>query len=170
MPFLYFLLFLFLFPMQLSSFKYQQKLAWWAQMVIDNQLLRSFPLATQGSRHFRFALQNALVGSNGLEPSTSRLSGVCSNQLSYEPSSRSSTPFPIISAKNIGSPVKGVIKFTSKSLLVEVSGIEPLTPCLQGRCSTSWAKPPIFSLRNPKVYANRFVSYQSVKVLNALTK
>ena len=27
--------------------------------------------------------------------------------------------------------------------LVEVSGIEPLTPCLQGRCSTSWAKPPL---------------------------
>ena len=27
----------------------------------------------------------ALVGSNGLGPSTSRLSGVCSNQLSYEP-------------------------------------------------------------------------------------
>jgi hypothetical protein len=26
------------------------------------------------------------VGSNGVEPSTSRLSGVCSNQLSYEPS------------------------------------------------------------------------------------
>ena len=26
-----------------------------------------------------------VVGSNGLEPSTSRLSGVCSNQLSYEP-------------------------------------------------------------------------------------
>ena len=26
-----------------------------------------------------------LVGSNGLGPSTSRLSGVCSNQLSYEP-------------------------------------------------------------------------------------
>ena len=25
------------------------------------------------------------MGSNGLEPSTSRLSGVCSNQLSYEP-------------------------------------------------------------------------------------
>lgn len=27
-----------------------------------------------------------LVGLNGLEPSTSRLSGVCSNQLSYRPS------------------------------------------------------------------------------------
>ena len=48
-----------------------------------------------------------VVGSSGLEPPTSRLSGVCSNQLSYEP------------------------------ILVEVSGFEPLTPCLQGRCSTS---------------------------------
>ena len=26
-----------------------------------------------------------MVGSSGLEPPTSRLSGVCSNQLSYEP-------------------------------------------------------------------------------------
>ena len=48
-----------------------------------------------------------LVGSSGLEPPTSRLSGVCSNQLSYEP------------------------------IMVEVSGFEPLTPCLQGRCYTS---------------------------------
>ena len=31
----------------------------------------------------RFPLR--VVGSNGLGPSTSRLSGVCSNQLSYEP-------------------------------------------------------------------------------------
>ena len=30
-------------------------------------------------------LKRTLVGSNGLGPSTSRLSGVCSNQLSYEP-------------------------------------------------------------------------------------
>ena len=48
-----------------------------------------------------------VVGSNGLGPSTSRLSGVCSNQLSYEP------------------------------IMVEVIGFEPNTPCLQGRCSTS---------------------------------
>ena len=58
-----------------------------------------------------FALIKSLpfrvVGSNGLGPSTSRLSGVCSNQLSYEP------------------------------ILVEVIGFEPMTPCLQGRCSTS---------------------------------
>ena len=46
-----------------------------------------------------------LVGSSGLEPPTSRLSGARSNRLSYEP------------------------------LMVEMSGIEPLTPCLQGRCS-----------------------------------
>ena len=26
--------------------------------------------------------------------------------------------------------------------LVEIKGIEPLTPCLQSRCSPSWAKPP----------------------------
>ena len=26
--------------------------------------------------------------------------------------------------------------------MVETSGIEPLTPCLQGRCSPSWATPP----------------------------
>ena len=51
--------------------------------------------------------QRIVVGSNGLGPSTSRLSGVCSNQLSYEP------------------------------VLVEVIGFEPMTPCLQGRCSTS---------------------------------
>ena len=32
-----------------------------------------------------YFFNKSLVGSNGLEPSTSRLSGVCSNQLSYEP-------------------------------------------------------------------------------------
>ena len=52
------------------------------------------------------------MGQNGLEPSTSRLSVVCSSQLSYWP------------------------------ILVEISGIEPLTSCLQGRRSPSWAKPP----------------------------
>ena len=62
---------------------------------------------TQRKLSFLKLLMSLLVGSNGLGPSTSRLSGVCSNQLSYEP------------------------------ILVEISGIEPLTPCLQGRCSTN---------------------------------
>ena len=48
-----------------------------------------------------------VVGPNGLEPSTLRLSVVRSNQLSYGP------------------------------IMVEISGIEPLTPCLQSRCSPS---------------------------------
>ena len=30
--------------------------------------------------------------------------------------------------------------------VVEVIGFEPMTPCLQGRCSTSWAIPPSFAL------------------------
>ena len=46
-----------------------------------------------------------MVGQNGLEPSTSRLSVECSNQLSYWPT------------------------------MVEIKGFEPLTPCLQSRCS-----------------------------------
>ena len=50
-----------------------------------------------------------MVGLNGLEPSTSRLSGVRSNQLSYKP------PF----------------------YMVEIRRFELLTPCLQGRCSPS---------------------------------
>lgn len=28
--------------------------------------------------------------------------------------------------------------------LVEANGIEPMTPCLQSRCSTNWAMPPVF--------------------------
>ena len=48
-----------------------------------------------------------LVGTNGFEPSTSRLSGVRSNHLSYAP------------------------------ILVEMRRIELLTPCVQGRCSPS---------------------------------
>ena len=63
-----------------------------------------------------------MVGTNGLEPSTSRLSGVRSNHLSYAPiwSFRSSFCIP----------------------LVEMRRIELLTPCLQSRCSPSWATPP----------------------------
>ena len=53
-----------------------------------------------------------LVGLSGLEPPTSRLSGGRSNRLSYKP------------------------------MLVEIIGIEPMTPCLQSRCSPSWAIPP----------------------------
>ena len=36
----------------------------------------------------------------------------------------------------------GEVSFT----LVEMMGIEPMTPCLQGRCSPSWATPPGLSV------------------------
>ena len=76
----------------------------------------------------RFLLKSSLnffemVGPSGLEPPTSRLSGVRSNRLSYGPSSISRHSFAV---------------------MVEMRGIEPLTPCLQSRCSPSWATPPFF--------------------------
>ena len=60
--------------------------------------------------HFR-----VLVGLSGLEPPTSRLSGVRSNRLSYKPS-----------------VVSDARKF---SFRMETKRFELSTPCLQGRCS-----------------------------------
>ena len=53
------------------------------------------------------------------------------------------SPFPWLllftSWVSSGSQFTSFVRFTE---LVEIKGIEPLTPCLQGRCSPSWAKPP----------------------------
>ena len=69
--------------------------------------------------------KSSVVGQSGLEPPTSRLSVVCSSQLSY---------WPIFDFHEY-------LQLHLRSL-VEISGIEPLTSCLQGRRSPSWAKPP----------------------------
>ena len=66
-----------------------------------------------------------LVGLSGLVPPTSRLSGVCSSLLSYKPISKRLARCPSLLLP-----------------LVEMRRIELLTPCLQGRCSPSWATPP----------------------------
>ena len=62
---------------------------WWAQMDSNHRRfgLRDFSNLKTVRKVYTFKPRNKklLVGSNGLEPSTSRLSGVCSNQLSYEP-------------------------------------------------------------------------------------
>ena len=81
----------------------------------------------QFSRYIFHLDFSKLVGLRGLEPPTSRLSGVRSNHLSYKPM------FLIRSCeslKRIG------IRFFLKPL-VEICGIEPQTPCLQSRCSPS---------------------------------
>ena len=77
----------------------------------------------------RFLTASGLVGLDGLEPSTSRLSGVRSNHLSYRP------------LFSLGDFVSNHSSAFS-SWLVEMMGFEPMTPCLQGRCSPNWATPP----------------------------
>ena len=72
------------------------------------------------NEHFRE--QGSLVGPSGLEPPTSCLSGTRSNLLSYEPMWLVSVSF--------------TLGWNFRSL-VEMMGFEPMTPCLQGRCSPS---------------------------------
>ena len=89
-----------------------------------------------------------VVGSNGLEPSTSRLSGVRSNHLSYEPMSvAGSLSQPNLCASAYRCPLPRLpnspldvseTRLGSGGLpVVETNRIELSTPCLQGRCSPS---------------------------------
>lgn len=59
-----------------------------------------------------------MVGLSGLEPPASPLSGVRSDQLSYR-------PFALHTDKASSKPN------------LEPVGVEPTTPCVQSRCSTS---------------------------------
>ena len=72
--------------MQLSIFGFAPKRQFRAFSATGLPISSSLPFS---SRIFGYASPfyslRSLVGSNGLGPSTSRLSGVCSNQLSYEP-------------------------------------------------------------------------------------
>ena len=86
----------------------------------------------QGRRSPNWANPPYDMGLSGLEPPTSRLSGVRSNRLSYKP----------ISWIRGGCPAPCTLILLDISVLVEMNGIEPMTPCLQSRCSPSWATPP----------------------------
>ena len=110
------------------------------------------------------AKRSLVVGLDGLEPSTSRLSGVRSNHLSYRPFSLGDSPFVSILVSQLCVavfPLSLLDRCLSSSLsfpsrfeesllrgitpsfgcrhcrLVEMMGFEPMTPCLQGRCSPS---------------------------------
>ena len=91
------------------------------------------------------------MGLRGLEPPTSRLSGVRSNHLSYKP------------MLVFGD---GRRFFVFRRPVVEMRRIELLTPCLQGRCSPSWATPPYFNLRLMQGPRNLSFSFPRLKVHN----
>ena len=85
-------------------------------------------------RDFHFAERirfhvNFFVGLGGVEPPTSRLSGVRSNHLSYK---------PLQFGKTTHCPA-GLIDFL---LDVELRGFEPRTLCLQSRCSSQLSYSP----------------------------
>ena len=91
-------------------------IVWWSKFQVG--VTRTLPVGA-----------SRLVGLDGLEPSTSRLSGARSSHLSYR---------PVFSGYSVRPSLKVL------PLMVEMKGIEPLTPCLQGRCSPSWATPPFY--------------------------
>ena len=91
-----------------------------------------------------------LVGSSGLEPPTSRLSGECSSLLSYEP-----------------------IQCSSQLVLpamVEMKRFELLTPCLQGRCSPNWATPPYSFLSFSRVPLSDPENRTTIDLPNSFTR
>ena len=102
-----------------------------------------------------------LVGPSGLEPPTSCLSGTRSNHLSYEPvfSTSCSEEWKMKSEELLLkfelvqiSSFSLLTSFSAWFAVVEMMGFEPMTPCLQGRCSPSWATPPSLygNLLSPK--------------------
>ena len=110
--------YMFWIPLSRNSMK-QQSLVASVNFLVEISGIEPLTSCLQGRRSPSWAkppyFASEVVGQNGLEPSTSRLSVVCSSQLSY---------WPI------------------RLLLVESTGIEPVTSCLQGRRSPSWANPP----------------------------
>ena len=79
-----------------------------------------------------------VMGSSGLEPPTSRLSGARSNLLSYEPVLKSLVIFTEIANRLAFGHLALSLQFPFPPVgasRLEMMGFEPMTPCLQGRCS-----------------------------------
>ena len=125
--------------------------SWWnIHPFVFTQFLFSF----QGTTLWRVLPFRKVVGSSGLEPPTSRLSGARSNQLSYEPFSGGLSHSSPSGGDTVGfypphfSTLHRTVEIPSRpflfespfylyAFLVEMMGFEPMTPCLQGRCSPS---------------------------------
>ena len=72
-------------PDPLRARQVLSQLSYTPKIELLNFSYRLFKLAWAGRKCFTFTARPCNLGSSGLEPPTSRLSGVCSNQLSYEP-------------------------------------------------------------------------------------
>ena len=73
-----------------------------------------------------------------------------------------------ISGTHLWSSVLFLLNFTFRFFqpMVEMKGFEPLTPCLQGRCSPNWATPPNGIFNSPwKSNNNNFELCSSSSVL-----
>ena len=78
-----------------------------------------------------------LVGLGRLELPTSPLSGVRSNHLSYRPGQMSEHSRQPTQGRLSSDICPQIIPLSAVLWLVELIGIEPMTPCLQSRCSPS---------------------------------
>jgi hypothetical protein len=63
-----------------------------------------------------------MVGQSGLEPPTSRLSVVCSNQLSYWPSSKQS-PLGSVSVTSLPTAAENSVRFLASPLQIEPASL-----------------------------------------------
>ena len=96
---------------------------------------RSLRNALDLERHTRYRI--TLVGVPGIEPGTSSLSGMRSNQLSYTPDTVPTSPArppTCPPSHGLRSGSSGKLRNTK---LVEATGIEPVTSCLQSTRSTN---------------------------------
>ena len=134
-----------------ASFNFLVKPEWTRSTVISYTRVARFAVGRNKKKRADTSTLLPLVGLSGLEPPTPTLSGWCSNRLSYNPILNficvklTFAPFcNFTSAKNVKRrwcACKMGINLGSK-FVVEVIGFEPMTPCLQGRCSSQLSYTP----------------------------
>ena len=97
---------------------------------------RSPPSLGASARHF-FACCEKMVGVNGVEPLTPRLSSACSNQLSYTPNESSERASVEASERELQGNAPALLRSDASTELVELRRFELLTYSLQSYRSTN---------------------------------